>query len=199
MKKSLIGAIVGGIIIFIWQFLSWTLINLHQPAQQYTEKQEAVMAVLNSNLEEGGYYMPAIPENSSLADHEKAMTESMGKPWATIQYHKALEDNMTMNMVRGLLVNIIIVWLACWIFLRLHKPTFGTILTASLFIGLIVFLNSAYTMHIWYQTFDLWAHFVDSILSWSVCGLWLAWWLRRNKMNNEYSNRSLSNVENLNV
>ena len=199
MKKSLIGAIVGGIIIFIWQFLSWTLINLHQPAQQYTEKQEAVMAVLNSNLEEGGYYMPAIPENSSLADHEKAMTESMGKPWATIQYHKALEDNMTMNMVRGLLVNIIIVWLACWIFLRLHKPTFSTILTASLFIGLIVFLNSAYTMHIWYQTFDLWAHFVDSILSWGVCGFWLAWWLRRNKMNNEYSNRSLSNVENLNV
>ena len=55
MKKSLIGAIVGGIIIFIWQFLSWTLINLHKPAQQYTEKQEAVMAVLNSNLEEGGY------------------------------------------------------------------------------------------------------------------------------------------------
>ena len=89
MKKSLIGAIVGGIIIFIWQFLSWTLINLHQPAQQYTEKQDAVMAVLNSNLEEGGYFIPAIPENSSWADHKKAMTESLGKPWATIQYHKA--------------------------------------------------------------------------------------------------------------
>ena len=199
MKKSLIGAIVGGIIIFIWQFLSWMLINLHQPAQQYTEKQDAIMAVLNSNLEEGGYFMPTIPESSSWEEHEKAMTESMGKPWATIQYHKALEDNMTMNMVRGLLTNIIIVWLACWIFLRIYKPTFGTILTASLFIGLIVFLNSAYTTHIWFQTFDLMANFVDSLASWGICGLWLAWWLPRNKKNNEFSNRSLSNVENLNA
>ena len=51
MKKSLVGAIVGGIIIFIWQFISWGAVNLHKPAQQYTPKQDAVMAVLNSNLE----------------------------------------------------------------------------------------------------------------------------------------------------
>jgi hypothetical protein len=61
MKKSLIGAIVGGIIIFLWQFLSWALINFHKPAQQYTAKQDAVMTILNSNLEEGGYIMPALP------------------------------------------------------------------------------------------------------------------------------------------
>src|SRR4051812_1968417 len=95
MKKSLIAAMVGGIIIFLWQFLSWTILNLHQPAQKYTAKQDAVMTTLSSNLEEGGYYLPSIPESSSWAEHEKAMTESVGKPWATIQYHKALEDNMT--------------------------------------------------------------------------------------------------------
>jgi ABC-type maltose transport system permease subunit len=199
MKKSLIGAIVGGIIIFLWQFLSWTIINLHQPAQQFTEKQDAIMPVLNSNLQEGGYYMPAIPANSSWAEHEKAMNESIGKPWATIQYHKALENNMVMNMIRGLFVNIIIVWLACWLFLRMNKPGFGTILTASVLIGLIVFLNSAYTMHIWYQTFDLMAHFLDSVVSWAACGVWLAWWLTRNKKNNDHYNRSVSNVERLNV
>ena len=142
MKKSLIGAVVGAIIIFIWQFLSWTLLNLHQPAQRHTPNQEAIMPVLNSNLEEGGYILPSIPEESSWADHEKAMKESVGKPWATIQYHKSMEDTMVMNMIRGLLVNIIIVWLACWIFLRMNKPQFGTILTASLFIGFIVFLNA---------------------------------------------------------
>jgi putative effector of murein hydrolase len=106
---------------------------------------------------------------------------------------------MVMNMIRGLFVNIIIVWLACWLFLRMNKPGFGTILTASVLIGLIVFLNSAYTMHIWYQTFDLMAHFLDSVVSWAACGVWLAWWLTRNKKNNDHYNRSVSNVERLNV
>jgi hypothetical protein len=199
MKKSLIGAIVGGIIIFIWQFLSWTLIDLHRPAQQYTPKQEAIMPVLNSNLEEGGYYMPAIPENSTMAEHEQAMKDMEGKPWATIQYHKAMENNMTMNMIRGALVNIVMVWLLCWILLRLAKPGFGTIFTASLFTGFIVFLNVPYTNHIWFQSFDLMAHFVDAVVSWGACGLWLAWWLSRNKTNHSLSNRSVSNVEHLNV
>jgi surface polysaccharide O-acyltransferase-like enzyme len=94
---------------------------------------------------------------------------------------------------------MIIVWLACWLFLRMNKPGFGTILTASVLIGLIVFLNSAYTMHIWYQTFDLMAHFLDSVVSWAACGVWLAWWLTRNKKTNEHYNRSVSNVERLNV
>ena len=197
MKKSLIGAIVGGIIIFIWQFLSWTILNLHQPAQRYTEKQDAILPVLNSNLEEGGYFLPTIPENSSMEEHQKAMKEAVGKPWATIQYHKSMEDKMVMNMVRGALVNILMVWLLCWVLIRINKPSFSTILTASLITGLIIFLNSAYTMHIWYQSFDLMAHFIDAIVSWGAAGLWLGWWLSRNKTHHELSQRSVSNVENL--
>jgi hypothetical protein len=54
-------------------------------------------------------------------------------------------------------------------------------------------------MHIWYQTFDLMAHFLDSVVSWAACGVWLAWWLTRNKKNNDHYNRSVSNVERLNV
>ena len=38
MKKTVIAALVGGLIIFLWQFLSYALINFHKPAQQYTEK-----------------------------------------------------------------------------------------------------------------------------------------------------------------
>jgi hypothetical protein len=196
MKKSLIGAIVGGIIIFIWQFLSWPLINFHKSVQQYTPKQDAVMAVLNSNLEEGGYLMPAIPEGSSKEEHEKAMKDAEGKPWATVQYHKSWENNMVMNMIRGLIVNIISVWLLCRILLRFNQPSFGSIFTASLFTGFIIFLNVPYINHIWYQTFDVWAHFLDAIVSWSIVGLWLGWWLPRNKAV-YHMNRSVSNVENI--
>ena len=199
MKKSLIGAIVGGIIIFIWQFLSWAIINLHLPAQQYTPKQDAVMAALNSNLEEGGYFVPSLPETATMEEQEQAMKDMEGKPWATIQYHKAMENKMTMNMIRGALVNMVTVWLLCWILLRLAKINFGTVFTASLFIGFIVFLNAHYTNHIWYETFDLMAHFVDAVVAWGACGLWLWWWLSKNGTRHQLAGRSVSNVEHLNV
>jgi hypothetical protein len=180
MNKTLIGAIVGGIIIFIWQFLSFALVNFHKPAQNYTPKQDAIMTALNSqNLEEGGYIMPGVPEGTSMDDHEKMMKDMEGKPWATVQYHKSYENDMIMNMIRGLLVDIVLVYLFCWLVGRMGMPTAGTIITSAIFTGLIVFFNAPYTGHIWYKTFDIWAHFMDAIVSWGLTGLWLSWWLRR--------------------
>ena len=106
---------------------------------------------------------------------------------------------MVMNMVRGLIVNIVIAWLLCWIVLRMNHRFFGSVLTAALVVGIIVFLNSAYTMHIWYQSFDLMAHFADAIVSWGLAGLWLGWWLTKTSRRVELSNKSVSNVERLNT
>jgi hypothetical protein len=181
MKKTLIGALVGGIIIFIWQFLSWSLINFHESAQQYTPKQDAIMNVLKSEgLEEGGYILPMLPKTATTEEWQQFMTNAEGKPWASIQYHNAMKNDMMMNIIRGLVVNIITVWLLCWVLVRLKHTNFANILTASLFTGLIVFLNVPYTNYIWYESFDLYAHLADAVISWGACGLWLAWWLSRN-------------------
>jgi hypothetical protein len=183
MKKVLIGAIVGGLIIFIWQFLSFALINFHKPAQQYTEKQDAIMNFLNSQqLAEGGYIIPSLPDNATMDDHEQLMKTAEGKPWVNIQYHNSLKTNMVMNMIRGFITNIIIIFLFCWLIQRMAAPRFGTIVTSALVVGLIVFLNAPYTGYIWYQNFDLWAHLADAVVSWGLTGLWLAWWLRREKV-----------------
>ncbi|MGZ5547352.1 MAG: hypothetical protein ACXWFZ_05310 [Nitrososphaeraceae archaeon] len=74
--------------------------NLHEAANKYTPNQDAIMAVLQENLpEEGGYFIPGIPPNTSKADHERLMKEAEGKPWATIQYHKSMETNMVTNII----------------------------------------------------------------------------------------------------
>jgi hypothetical protein len=180
MKKLLVGAIVGGIIIFIWQFLSFALVNFHKPAQAYTDKQDAIMSFLNSQqLKEGGYILPNLPDNATMADHELHMKNAEGKPWASIQYHSNLKNNMTSNMVRGLLVDIILVFLFCWLVKRMNAPGFTTIVTSAVVVGLIVFLNVPYTGSIWYQSFDTSAYLADAVVSWGLTGVWLAWWLRR--------------------
>ena len=57
MKKLIIGAIVGGILLFIWQTLSFALLNLHGKAFQHTPKQEEIMTSLNSFFTEDGQYL----------------------------------------------------------------------------------------------------------------------------------------------
>jgi len=180
MKKTIIGALVGGLIIFIWQFLSFALINFHKPAQNYTDKQDAILSYLNSQqLAEGGYIMPNLPESATMDDHEQLMKTATGKPWAIVQYHASQENNMVMNMIRGFLVNVVIVLLFCWLLRQLNAPAFSTIVTSALVVGLIVFLNAPYTGFIWYKNFDIWASLADAIVSWGLTGIWLAWWLRR--------------------
>ena len=185
MKKTIIGSLVGPIIIFLWQFLSFAAVNLHKPAQQYTEKQEAIMSFLNNQgLQEGGYFMPGLPETATRAEMEAAMKATDGKPWARIEYHNKAENNtnaMIMNMIRGLLVNIVIVFLFCWLVGKINNPGFGTILGGALAVGMIGFLNQPYTLFIWYKSFDIWANFLDAVVMWGLAGIWLAWWLRRGK------------------
>lgn len=179
----IIAAIVGGILIFGWQFLSWAALNLHKAANGYTPNNAALLTALATNLpNEGGYFLPGLPETATGEDHEKMMKESNGKPWATIQYHRSMVStpaSMAMNMARGLLVDIIMVWLFCWILGKMNMVSFGTIFTASLFTGLIAFFNTAYIGNIWYKWFDIMAHFTDAMVSWGVCGLWLGMFLKK--------------------
>lgn len=178
----LIGALVGGIILFIWQFLTWGALNLHQAQQGYTPKQDSVLNYLNSQFsEDGAYFMPTFAPGTPRDEMEKQMKAMEGKPWAQVVYHKSMPgmNKMFMNMGRSLLVNIVIIWLLCWLLVKIPSPSFGTIFIGTLGTGLITFLHMPYTMHIWYGSFDLMAFFTDALISWGVAGLWLGWWLRR--------------------
>ena len=153
------------------------MLNLHHASQEYTPKQDSIMSYLNSQFsEDGSYLMPNYPPGTSREDMEKQMDGNKGKPWMQIQYHKALNVNMGANIFRGLVVDIIMVALLCWILMKISVPRFSTIFIACLLTGLIVFMNSPYTIHIWYPKADIMVHLADALISWGLCGIWLGWW-----------------------
>lgn len=179
MKKSAIGALAGGIILFVWQTLSNTALDLHRSSTQYTPKQDTIMRMLNTQLhEDARYFMPTLPEGASREDYKRLQKSATGKPWAIISYHNSMDTNMPMSMMRTLLADIAVVWLLLWILLKIPNPKFATIFTATLITGLIVFLNGLYTQYIWYQEAGIFAHFIDALASWGLCGLWLGKWLK---------------------
>lgn len=180
MKRIIIGALVGGIIIFICQTLSWTILDLHRPANQYTPKQDAVMSFLNQQFDEdGSYFLPNYPADASEEVIKQHMKEAEGKPWAVVSYHKNLSMSMGMNIFRGLIVDIFMVGFFCWILSRFANPRFSSVFIASLLTGFIAFLNFPYTGYIWFQTFDIWASLIDALAGWGLAGIWLGWYYGR--------------------
>jgi hypothetical protein len=176
MKKLLIGALVGGIILFICQFLSWTVLNLHYNAYQYTDKQDAIMNSISSQIEKEGQYMiPSLPPDATREQHEAAMKTMAGKPWALVQYHQSMDMNMGSNMIRGLIVDMLIVGFFCALISRMNALNFIAIFISALFVGMIVFFNIPYTNHIWFKGFDLMAYFIDCMVGWALIGIWLGW------------------------
>jgi len=177
MKKTIIASVVGGLLLFFWQFLSWTILDTHRPMQNYTPKQQEILDFLSKNLEDGSYYLPTTPKGASADEQQKLMEASMDKPWAEIRYHKALDANMPLNMIRGLLVNILVVFLFCSYLLKSSLDFKNTLISALVF-GLIAYLITDYTKQIWFQTNTI-PDLIDAIVGWGVVGAWLGWWLAR--------------------
>lgn len=181
MKKQLIAAILGGIIIFFWQFLSNAALDLHRPAQEYTPKQDTILSFLKAQqLEPGRYFLPTTPKGASTEEQQALMSKVDGKPWAIVDYHAAWSNSdMLINMGRGLLVDILMVWLFVWLITRNGTPSFGTIFMSAVVLGFIAFLNFPYAYFIWYKSPGIWSDFMDAIVAWAACGVWLGWYLNK--------------------
>ena len=182
MKKWLIGSFVGAILVFLWQFLSWTILQIHRGESKYTPNQTEILRSLSSSLKEDGMYMlPTVPPGSSMEDGQKLAKDMNGQPWATIIYKNSYEHSMTMPMIRGFLVDWFLVFTLIYILTRGAVPTRLRIFAGSVALGLFTFLVGPYTMHIWFQTPNeaMTGHLIDGIVTWGLVGIWLGWWLNR--------------------
>lgn len=180
MIKQIIGALVAGFLLMLWQTLSHTALNLHGSQETYTPKQAAILAMLTDSLGvEGQYFLPGVPPGTSLEAMEKAQKEMAGKPWAQISYHKQLDINMGANILRGLLTNFILGFVLVWLLGKIQQPSFTTLLLASLSIGFIAFCFHPYPNFIWFKTTAISIELLDSLVAFGLAGIWLGWWMTR--------------------
>lgn len=179
MKKKLVGTLVAGIILFFWQFLSWSMLQLHQAEMQYTPKQDQIMEALNQlDLEEGHYMIPNVSSDATMEEEGEFQENQIGKPWATLSYHKAFQMNMGTNMLRGFLLNLFSAFLLVWILMKFRENNFMTSLLGSLAVGVIGYLTISYLHQVWMET-DSTGYLIDTIVQWGLVGVWLGWWLNR--------------------
>ena len=180
MKKQLIGALVGGLILFIWQFISFgPLGNFHSSQMQHLPQQEAILkALADNNVPEGAYYIPRMPLDADGAAQEQMAKDTEGKPWAQISYHHAYEITFGSNLARGFLVDFLSVFLLIWVLLRMKDLDMKTSIMTALMVGAIGYMTLSYMDSIWFKSNSI-PELIDTIVQWGIVGAWLGWWLNR--------------------
>jgi hypothetical protein len=182
MKKWLIGSLVGAIVIFGWQFISWGLLGIHKDSMKHHPDQDQIVSYLSSVIkEDGAYMMPTPKPGTSSSEHQEFAKQLDGKPWATVIYHSQFHYSMARPMIRGFLVDLFLVFTLIYILTRGGTPPAYRVVAGSVAVGLFTFLWGPYMGHNW---FDLpmgmiKGDLIDAIAAWGLCGLWLGWWLNR--------------------
>jgi hypothetical protein len=172
MKKQILPTLIIGIVLFMWQFISWAAGNFHGSAQRYTPHQDTIMATLNQlALEDGRYMLPSVSPEVPSEQAQQQWESFMGKPWAFITYHNAHEMSMGMSMLRGFLADLVGAWILFSMLSAMGPLTLGRSVFMSLGFGMFSFIYITYTNHIWYPTFDLMASFLDAIVPFSMIGI----------------------------
>jgi hypothetical protein len=176
--KLAIRSILGGLILFMYQFVSFAAANFHEKGQAYTEKQDTIMTFLNSlQLENKQYVIPRPSPTATDEERQAFATSGNGKPWAMVNYHTTKNTGMAMPMIRGLLVDILAIFLLFGLLDKIADINSNQSILYAVTVGLFSFIVIPYTNHIWYQLPDIWASLLDAIIPYAILGaLYARFW-----------------------
>ena len=115
MKKSQwVGGVLAGVVVFIWGFLSWVVLPVHEGSFLKFKDEAAVTAAIKAGAEKSGVYL--LPYHGGDAagltpEQVKARDEAAEKQWQTgpsmlavVRVHGVM--SMTPNLLIGLITQI---------------------------------------------------------------------------------------------
>ncbi len=191
MKKILIATLVGSIIMFVWQAVSWMVMPTHTQTFHYTPAQDSILAALkNSGITTGAYFVPMI-DNTHVSSfdpeyqkkNKELMEKQIGKPSATIIYQEAMPPMDPGQFLRGFLYTLIAMFCVCMLLSLAYQSD------ASFFMRwwMVMLIAIVYTMmgpmmgHNWMM--EPWHYttgfIYDAFIGWGLTGLWLAKYLKK--------------------
>lgn len=169
MKKHILFSIIGGVIIFVWQFLTYAMPNFHKSAQTYTPLQDTIMQQFKTLGLEQGMYMLGMP-NPDKPEEVAASWNEESSTWAIVNYRINDSNSMGLPMFRSFAIGMLIAGLLFWLYKQKEETSLYYKLTVSVVVGLISFMYVPYSNYIWYKAPDIYAHLLDGIVPWLILG-----------------------------
>jgi hypothetical protein len=171
MAKPLIkGALLGGILLFIWGSLSWTLLPWHTMTMHRFSDEAAAVNALRANAPSSGIYVYPTPETPEEA--------AQAGPMVFLAYCTGGPGSMAKPMILNFLLQILVAGLVTALLLKTRGLTFwgrvGFVTLAAFTAGVVCFLPP----WIWFKfaTDYTLVMLADLTISGFLLGLVLAKW-----------------------
>lgn len=181
--RIFVSALVGAIILFVYQAMSWMALGIHNDSFKYTENQAAIMECLNENLdEEAMYFLPYFDmKTTSHEDQQKMHEANLGKPWAMITYHEAMSNDMGRKAGMGFVSCFLICLIISMVLINISTAGFAMRMFLVLSLGLLVMLGGPLYQANWFYTpsHNLSGELIDIFLGYLLAGAWMSWWTGR--------------------
>lgn len=185
-RRFLLASFVGAVILFVWGFVFWALLNGGGSLNQVpTGADNPISTVLQEHLsEDGTYYAPPMPDNDA-GQMEWDTWESRHKtgPIYSIIYRKEGADVMSpMMMVLGFLHYLAATMLVCWLLTMVSGSlqTTGQRVTFIVILGIFasVFIDFSDAIWMYHPWYDAIASLLYSTVAWLLAGLGIVYTLK---------------------
>lgn len=181
MKKIIISALIGALIVFVYQAASWMFLGIHANSTKAAANSEEVMSVLNTNMKESAVYdIPYWDMKANPEEQEKMAKEAEGKPWARISYHTSWSGGMGAPMARGYLLDLVAMFVLALIISK-SEGSFSNRFMMGIYMSVYTLCLSVLMDWNWWATPGAYVAGIltDTIVIGILSGLWMAWYWGR--------------------
>jgi len=190
-KQILLAGVLGGIVVYIWGAISWTLLPWHAASLRSLPNEAAVAAALRQGAPATGTYtFPAVPDDDAYdrmteAEQKAWMAEYAEAPQGLVVYFERGGDPMNPGpFISGLMLYVLSSILAAYLLALAvpSLPTFGRRMSYVTMLGIFAALVSHIMQMNWsFQTLDYsLGQAADLVIGWTLAGGVIAWRVKEN-------------------
>ena len=176
MKKTIITLVLGTVILFVWNAISWMALPFHSNALKTIP--DAVIEGQNLKIalpEDGIYHYPGIPESNAPEDITKIESKMEEGPRITFMAYKTGPTKLfdVNAFALNLIFNFITICLIFWVVKNQSDKSIKKILSTTLALGLLVSFASDFPQMNWFMfplSYTL-PNILDYLVSFGLFGL----------------------------
>lgn len=153
MKRTTLAILAAAVALFLWGFVSWTLLPWHRGQMKRFTDEKAVAAVIKANTPEPGLYLlPGCPPDASAAAREAQM-KAMGEGPYLYGVARSGSKNVAMGpyMAANLLSNVVIAALLALLMSRIPCAGWSCRVKLGAVIGLLAGFVADVPTTIWFE------------------------------------------------
>jgi len=185
MNKLIVPSLITAVVVFIWMFISWTVIGWHNVDVKSLPNGETLSEQMKQSITEPGIYVyPGQPKDESDAAMQKWYDRYEAGPLVHFMVYnpEGTEWNLAMPMIKSFIINFIAAFIAGVLLMMTlaQNPSFWRRVIFVMMLGVFAAFVGPFIEWNWWDfpTGYSMVNAIDLCVTWFIAGLVLAWRIR---------------------